>query len=55
MVIQNYRAQVQALLEINEVAKSDSLFVLPPEVQSLLTAIDQKKGKDISLPFKIWA
>lgn len=43
-------AQAQSLLEIYQVAKSDSLFILPPEVHALAVAKQYKQ--DTVIPFK---
>ena len=41
-------AQVKALLEIREVAKSDSLFILPDEIVLVLNDIDNQKPINIT-------
>ena len=46
-------SKVEAFKMVREVAKSDSLFILPDEIQEVLKNIDAKKPVDFSR--KSWA
>lgn len=46
-------SKVTALLEVDEVAKSDSLFILPAEIEEVLDSV--KKKEEVVMTFKIWS